>query len=422
MIDQEPSLPPSPWSWTTPDLKILLIFGVLAVVARSVIMGPMLDHPDDHDGYLAIARSLAGGDGFAVHGRLTAYRPPLYPILLAPLARVLDPTLLPWGIAGFHLVLGALTVVLAADTGRRWGYPRRSVWVAAMVAAFDPVLVVQSRFIMTETLAAFLVAATLWSAGAFSRWRSAVACGFALGLASLCRPSLLPASVLAGLAGGIVAPGRRADRIARLILIPATTLLVLAPWAIRNARVVGEPVFTTTHGGYTLALANNEVYYAEVVEGPSGAVWSGPRQADWFVAVDQATKTMTEPEADRWLRDLAIGTAKAHPSTFLRATLDRLGRFWGAAPSAAVYPGRLRAATAAWTLPLWAGLIVGLTHRAAWRWPSIVAPVFLVTLSAIHAVYWTDLRMRAPLVPAIALIAARSAHSKSGSGPQKPGP
>ena len=39
---------------------------------------------DDPDNYLPLARSLAAGDGFALKGRLTAYRPPLYPMLLAP--------------------------------------------------------------------------------------------------------------------------------------------------------------------------------------------------------------------------------------------------------------------------------------------------------------------------------------------------
>ena len=50
---------------------------------------------------------------------------------------------------------------------------------------------------------------------------------------------------------------------------------VLAPWAVRNALVLGEPVWTTTHGGYTLALANNEVYYRDVLGGSPGQVWYG---------------------------------------------------------------------------------------------------------------------------------------------------
>ena len=43
------------------------------------------------------------------------------------------------------------------------------------------------------------------------------------------------------------------------------------------ALIFGVPVWTTTHGGYTLALANNEVYYRDVLNGSPGAVWTGRR-------------------------------------------------------------------------------------------------------------------------------------------------
>ncbi|MBV8316781.1 MAG: hypothetical protein JOZ53_17725, partial [Planctomycetaceae bacterium] len=88
------------------------------------------------------------------------------------------------------------------------------------------------------------------------------------------------------------------------------------------------------------------------------------------------------------------------------AALARLRRFWGVAPSDAVYPRKLRLATAAWTIPLWIALVLGLSRRASWRWPKVAAPALLLALSAVHSVFWTDLRMRAPLVPVIALIAA----------------
>ena len=42
---------------------------------------------DDPDNYLPLARSLAAGEGLSWSGRPTAYRPPLYPILLAPSSR-----------------------------------------------------------------------------------------------------------------------------------------------------------------------------------------------------------------------------------------------------------------------------------------------------------------------------------------------
>jgi hypothetical protein len=182
------------------------------------------------------------------------------------------------------------------------------------------------------------------------------------------------------------------------------TAAVLAPWAVRNARIFGPPILTTTHGGYTLALANNPVYYAEVLHGPRGAVWSGPNQQRWFAAIGPRVAGLSEPEADRRLRDDALHFIREHPRDFTRAAAARLGRFWGIAPAGAVYPAWLRVACAVWTVPLWIALAAALCRPGLWRWPQIAAPLLIVALSAVHAVYWTDLRMRAPLVPAIALI------------------
>ncbi len=112
------------------------------------------------------------------------------------------------------------------------------------------------------------------------------------------------------------------------------------------------------------------------------------------------------------------------PRDFARASLARLMRFWSIAPSGAVYPARLRLATALWTLPLWAALIVGILSKDIWIWPRISALLCVLALSAVHAVFWTDLRMRAPVVPAIALIAAgagrgtRGPRDGDGEGPE----
>ena len=83
-----------------------------------------------------------------------------------------------------------MTAVAAARFG-----PLASVgrWPPHSIVAFDPVLVWQSRSVMTETPAAFLVAATLAGlrpGGA----RGVVLGGLGFGLAGLCRPSLLGAA------------------------------------------------------------------------------------------------------------------------------------------------------------------------------------------------------------------------------------
>ncbi len=358
----------------------------------------------DPDNYLPLAKSLADGQGLTWKGRLTAYRPPLYPLLLAPIVKVLGERT-DIGVAAFHLILGAGTVLLTAHAARRWGLSERPVLAAAVITACDPVLVWQSRFIMTETLGAFLLALAL-AALTRTGLGGSLFGGGVLGLAGLCRPSLLPGAGLIAACACIAAPGSLRERFTRALTMGGAVVAVLAPWAARNCLVMGEPVWTTTHGGYTLALANNEVYYRDVLHGSPGGVWAGADQWRWWDAVNRATAGMPEPQADRFLRDRVIRLAIDQPATFLRACLDRLMRFWSVAPAMAVYGPAVRLATAVWTVPLWIALAVGLVRPSLWRWPQLAAPLLIIGLTSVHALYWTDVRMRAPIVPAIALVAA----------------
>ena len=159
--------------------------------------------------------------------------------------------------------------------------------------------------------------------------------------------------------------------------------------------VFGEPVWTTTHGGYTLALANNPVYYDDVLNGPPGRVWTGHDQWLWWDSVNRATAGMTEPQADRYHEATVWRLVRERPGDFARAVLSRLGHFWSVAPAASVYSGGVRWATMAWTLPLWVAVLLGLPRRDLWRWPRIAAPLSAIGLTLVHGFFWTDMRMRA---------------------------
>jgi hypothetical protein len=359
---------------------------------------------DDPDNYLVLARSLAAGEGFTLRGQPTAYRPPLYPMLLAPFCPLLgDQTWM--GVAVLHLVLGGATVWLTAAAAKGSGLPAIRQILAGTIVAADPVLVWQSRSVMTETPSAFLVALALVGS-TLCGWRGAVVGGLGLGLLALCRPSGLAAGTLVIAAALLVAPGDWRERLTRGGGIAAVLALCLLPWTLRNALVFGEPICGTTHSGYTLALANNPTYYHEVLDGPPGRVWTGEEQWQWWDSVNRATAGMTEPEADRYLRDSVIRLALNRPAEFGRAAVHRLIHFWGLFPAGSVYSQGLRWACLVWTLPLWIALAAGLVRIETWRWPRIVAPLVAAGFTLVHAFYWTDLRMRAPLVPAIAIVAA----------------
>jgi hypothetical protein len=380
---------------------------LLAVLLRAAVMARGTGAFDDPDNYLPLARSLASGAGFTHGGRATAYRPPLYPLLLAPLISIRSVPAV-WGVALLHLLLGSGTVWLTAAAAKGSGLSPRRAALAALVTACDPVLVWQSRSVMTETPTAFLVAAAL-AALCLPRWLGPVCGGVGFGLAALCRPSVLAGAFLTILAALVMKPGEPRFRLLRGGLLALTLVAVLSPWMIRNALVFGQPIWTTTHGGYTLALANNPVYYREVLNGPPGRVWTGRDQRLWWDSVNQATAGMTEFEADRYLKAQVWRLARQQPVEFGHAMLARLAHFWSVAPAASVYPPSVRAATMAWTIPLWVALGLGLLQPGLWRWPRIAAPLVAVGLTLVHVLFWTDLRMRAPIVPAVALVAAGAA-------------
>ena len=158
----------------------------------------------------------------------------------------------------------------------RWSHPTLAPLLAGLLVACDPILLNQQTLVMTETLAAFLAILALWCLARFDgsrSWFNAALAGGAIGLAVLCRPTFL-AVAGAGRAWhagwSAVDPDFRfqisdfrlaADvgwRLLNLAAFGVAAAAVISPWAIRNYRVFGKPIVTTTHGGYTLYLANNE--------------------------------------------------------------------------------------------------------------------------------------------------------------------
>jgi hypothetical protein len=234
--------------------------------------------------------------------------------------------------------------------------------------------------------------------------------GLGFGLAGLCRPSLLVPAVLALIASLVVGPGRRVQRLTRTAGLAAVIMLVMTPWMVRNSLIFGEPIWTTTHGGYTLALANNP-----------GAVWSGAEQFRWWDSVNRDLAGLTEPEADRRISRQVWKLARDDPWRFARSVIARLVHFWSVSPASAVYPRGARAMTVAWTVPLWIALVLGCFRPRLWRWSAVASVCAIVGLAVVHAFFWTDLRMRAPVVPAIALVAAGAVFRRIG-GPRKQKP
>jgi len=400
-------------------------------------------------------------DGGGVIHLPTAYRPPLYPLLLAGALAVWDS----------HVAVGVLNgllggVTLAAIIWAGWGLGRESgrplgTAVAALGwVACDPVLVAQTPLAMTETLAATLVAVWLALVAPPNSVRRRFATGLWMGLLVLCRPTFLVVAAVwvAWLSIGWLPLDRlcrgwlRRDRLwlARsrqsggreegrldwrsLCGLCGGAALLVAPWGLRNALQFGSPIITTTHGGYTLRLAQNERYarlvarsanpqgwrdYNALIGGESPGWMYQPASATSRVRVSAAGRLAYSGHWTRWERD-SDQELRARGSAHLRESVSGsvatarslLARFWSLWPrQSETWPPLAR-----WGLGLQQGLLFAAAAAGGIAWcrgpgglPAGVrlALALVVGLSLVHAVYWSDLRMRVPLVPALALLAAR---------------
>lgn len=399
-----------------PPRWMLLALLLLALVVRGrVILASRETLDDDPDGYRWVAESIYHDGVFAVRenpGLPTARRAPLYPLVLAPSYFTGLPA--PQVIGFLHVVLGLATVWATWRLGRQWNLPPGTSVAAAALVALDPLLLWQSAQPMTETMATLLAAAALLAvgraAGEPSLVRSAVA-GALLGLCVLCRPVFL---VWLGLIGCVLTwRAVRARRVAPLAALAAGAALVLAPWAIRNVRELGTPVITTTHGGFTLLLANNPDFYEYLRNGRWGAVWNG---ASIYDAQEQPLAPADEISLDRANYRQATENIRAEPAMFAWSCLARLGRLWNVLPHATSADESTARRGLRYAVAICYALEFTLAAAGVWFLrgklfapPWLWATLLVLSITLVHAFFWTDMRMRAPLVPVVALAAAYGA-------------
>ncbi len=399
----------------------------------------------DDDAYRLIAETLANT---GIYGRkllLTtretipiAYRPPFYPYVLSLL--VLRGELSFYAIAGLHTLLGCVTAWCTYRASRRLlgevhGF-RASILAAGLVIV-DPVLLQQSTLVMTETMATAISSLVLWwwvrHAARSTSYESAVVLGVLLALAYLCRPTFYVWGMMLTFCVAVVDSRVRKKkdwRIGRAVIVGAILLSAVGFWTIRNYRAIGYPVWATTHGGYTLLLGNNPLFYEYLRSGEFGSTWDAgdgspfqlayshrydadpTTEAFWLTHWDSPGTipvAVSEHEDDRRVYDAATASIAREPRMFVWSCAVRIGRLWSPLPH--------RTAGRSWALTIAVGLYyvafyvavgcglwrLGREVKAAKWWPVWT---LVLTLTLVHALYWSNIRMRAPVIPAIAIIAA----------------
>ena len=398
---------------------ILMFLG--AILLRGAILWARqeeLEH--DPDAYRLIANNLLLRHTYSISPenvapQPTAYRPPLYPLMLA-LASTGKTGVANSTVAVFHLLLGVLTIGLTFWIATLWRLGNWSFFAAALVAC-DPILLHQSTLVMTETMATLLAIVALLCFTRLARhpcWWRAGLCGASMATAALCRPTFLVWLVLAAPAVGLLEQEWK-KRFHNLLSFTLFALACLTPWIARNAQQIGYPIIATTHGGYTLWLGNNNSFYEHIRQDSWDSVWDFQQwQRERPPRPGQAITQHHELSTDQQQYEQALATIRSQPTMFVWSSLVKLGRLWRPWPHATTKNESGLERLTRYIIGAWYGILFMLAVLASmklrtqlWRSPWLWGVLACGSFSLIHSFFWSNMRMRAPLMPFLCLLAAQ---------------
>jgi 4-amino-4-deoxy-L-arabinose transferase-like glycosyltransferase len=389
---------------------------VVAIVLRAAFaLGYWVGKPLTHDEreYLALARGLTEGRGFAYDpaedvGTSARFgRAPGYPVFLASIGAGLERyESAPTRVKLAQACVGGITVFLIGLLTLRASGAKAAVTAAALAAVYPP-LVWMPSYVFSETIySAFALLAVLVlqravdlpSTPSTFRRKSmaiAIAAGLLAGLGILTRPALLFFMPLAAV--WLLAAGWRHVAIAFL----TATLLTIAPWTIRNARVHGRFVLVASEGGVTFWTGNHPQAIGE------GDLAANPDLKAAELAFRRAHPGLTAEELEPLYYREALQWIGANPGRWMVLLAKKI--FYTAVPlgpSYTLHSTRYWAASVVSYLLILPLAIVGIGRL--WRAERRPTALLLLGASAVLAsvIFFPQERFRIPVIDPVLIIAA----------------
>jgi len=371
-----------------------------------------------------IARALATGFGYADpftgHSGPTAWSPPLYPLLIAAVFKVLGvyTAASAWVLLTINSIFSAATssviYEIAARCFHRTGRARKiALWSGWLWALYPAAMQFAVRWIWDMCLTAFLfskifvVALRVRGIGEQApnskgsttiRW---AAFGLLAGAVALLNSTLLlflPVCGLWMLMGVLKAKAPVRPTLARGALACAMTLACLAPWTIRN--------YTVFHTFIPLRGNLGAELHQSILPENGGFPWGATIPVCDVCPVFQQYRQMGEAAYVRHEGELAKQEIAAHKLRFIEYSLKRFYFFWGSVPKPpekGVFIEAMREANYFFlNLASLLGLALALKNRIpgavlfAWAFALVPFTYYLITVQA---------RFRHPLEPIMLILA-----------------
>jgi hypothetical protein len=324
--------------------RMALVFG-LAVVVRIVYFFALLPYDPNfthqgiqRNGFLGIARHVVNGEGFSSNRLLTYYDTGR---LVPTAARAPVPVFV---FAGILLVVGShwyypililmwcCSAIVAATaywialrvSGRDW----LAMWTGLVFACYGSEMLVMTTYAAaSEPLFAVFMALYLALLICAVDRRSvglAAAAGLALGLATLTRPTVLYLPVVS--VGWIFFQHRARGIMIALALVVACAAPQI-PWVVRNYRVFGVPVVTTTLGGFNVYRHNGMIEEGKYHTGYTHEEFE-PKVRRLALSTGRPLEAFTEAELNALLYKEGTRIIRTYPLRYLKLSAMRAVWIW----------------------------------------------------------------------------------------------
>ena len=228
---------------------------------------------------------------------------------------------------------------------------------------------------------------------------AAIVCGILFGLIALTGNAGLSLGGAFVVAVALSPLGFRA-KVTTFAIVGLATLLVAAPWMIRNHRVLGKPVLNT-NGGFNLYLGNNPAAtgrFVSIADTPRADSWEDLRQEG-------------EVHASDMLRQEAVDWIKENPAKFSTLAVKKLFYFWSPSPlSDSEKPSKVdtlaRILIAVQLCFVTFLAVCGLAIRRNWNRRMVVIWLAIAGYASVHMLFYVISRYRLPIMPAVCVLAA----------------
>ncbi len=452
----------------------LVTTGVLLRLISTLVASTRVTTPwrvgGDVEFYVRLASTVAHGGGFTYAGLPTAFRPPLYPLLLAGMMKAFG-NAFPLPVRCLQCAVGLATVWLCGRIAARL-FGQAAGRVALLIGLYFPTLSVFPTELMTECLATFLSAAffyfilgnqgvltragepipergtgtrtrerielsvcsgglrppqlsiskrrrseTAATASIFSHLRIPVALwcaglGGVIGLATLLRFNMAILGPIAVCAIVWKVGWRRA--LPQVALLTAVAALIVSPWIVRNLRVFHGRVLLSNQGGYNAlqgVLAPQGRSQAGDLEAlrAAGAWWSADLESNGPPRLALAP----EPELDRQAWELTWNIWRQRTWRLLPVLCSKLGYFWLSTDqllSTRDFPVTIRVERAAGVALYWALLAFAIAGWVRLRKQQPAAATFVLAyvglITLAHLPFIMSSRHRISFADALLVILA----------------